>query len=111
MDSESDRLTITVVGGLPAVVLLAGELDPATAPAFDRALQEAWDLEPGPIVVDLARVTFIDSSGLRALIAAHKRMTPHALVLRNPSEFAMRLLEVTGLRDTFNVDRGAAAEG
>jgi len=48
------------------VVSVTGELDMATAPALHQAVERAQD--QGPIVVDLRDLTFIDSTGIRALI-------------------------------------------
>ncbi|MEV6448415.1 STAS domain-containing protein [Amycolatopsis sp. NPDC051716] len=60
--------TRTTSGG--AVVTVEGELDVATAPRL-RAEVAALVLQPGQVlVVDLAGVTFCDSSGISALIAA-----------------------------------------
>ncbi|HET6704853.1 STAS domain-containing protein [Amycolatopsis sp.] len=57
--------------GTGAVVTVAGELDVATTPRF-RAGIDALALAPGQLlVVDLGEVTFCDSSGISALIAAH----------------------------------------
>lgn len=56
--------------GAGAVVTVEGELDVATAPRL-RAGVAALALGPGQLlVVDLAGVTFCDSSGISALIAA-----------------------------------------
>ncbi|MBE8522699.1 STAS domain-containing protein [Amycolatopsis sp. H6(2020)] len=56
--------------GAGAVVTVEGELDVATAPRL-RAGVAALVLRPGQrLVVDLAGVTFCDSSGISALIAA-----------------------------------------
>ncbi|KDN19148.1 STAS domain-containing protein [Amycolatopsis rifamycinica] len=56
--------------GAGAVVTVLGELDVATAPRL-RAGIEALTLAAGQrLVVDLAGVTFCDSSGISALIAA-----------------------------------------
>ncbi|GHG12588.1 MULTISPECIES: STAS domain-containing protein [Amycolatopsis] len=60
----------TVTTGTGAVVTVAGELDVATAPRF-RAGVAALALARGQVlVVDLGGVTFCDSSGISALIAA-----------------------------------------
>ncbi len=48
------------------VVSLTGELDMASAAALHQAIERAQ--EQGPIVVDLRDLTFIDSTGIRALI-------------------------------------------
>ena len=48
------------------VVSLTGELDMATAPAVQEAVERAQG--EGPIAVDLRELTFIDSTGIRALL-------------------------------------------
>lgn len=55
-----------------------GELDLATAGALDEALR-AWLDDPagGELVVDLSGVTFMDSSGLRAVLVASSEATEH----------------------------------
>jgi anti-anti-sigma factor len=50
---------------------LAGELDLAGIEHLDEALREARD-HAGHVQVDLRDLVFIDSSGLRALMALHK---------------------------------------
>ncbi|MEA2264490.1 MAG: anti-sigma factor antagonist [Solirubrobacteraceae bacterium] len=50
-----------------------GELDVGTAPALDRALIEAEASAARTIVLDIEAVSFIDSTGLRALLAAQAR--------------------------------------
>ena len=52
------------------VLALAGELDCATAPSLESALDEllaaGWD----DVVLDVARLAFVDSTGLVAVLAA-----------------------------------------
>jgi anti-sigma B factor antagonist len=55
-----------------AVVVIRGELDLATAPDLDAALMELLDAGQD-VVVDLRELEFMDSTGLRALVAAHTR--------------------------------------
>jgi anti-anti-sigma factor len=69
-----------------------GDVDVATAPMLLIALSR---LEEDARVLDLAEVSFMDSSGLRALITAHRRY-PH-LVFENPSEAVRRILDVSGV--------------
>jgi anti-anti-sigma factor len=54
-------------------VVLAGELDIASAPEFEEGLQKIEAGAPGLLVLDLRKVEFIDSTGLRAVIAADER--------------------------------------
>ncbi len=62
-----------------------------------------------PIVIDLAAVEFIDSSGLRSLLAASRRAEGRGttVVLRKPSTGVMRLLSITGTTEQFEIE-GAA---
>ena len=69
-----------------------GELDTDTARYLDAVVE---DLDGEPIVLDLAAVSFIDSSGIRALLRARQRH--NALRIENPSPQAGKVLEMTGL--------------
>lgn len=55
------------------VVVLRGEADLDAIAAMDESFDQAA-AHPGPIVVDLADLDFLDSSGLRALIQGHSRV-------------------------------------
>ncbi|MGW4063190.1 STAS domain-containing protein [Amycolatopsis sp. NPDC004747] len=56
--------------GTGAVVTVAGELDVASAPQLRAGVAEAVLADGHLLVVDLGAVTFCDSSGISALIAA-----------------------------------------
>jgi stage II sporulation protein AA (anti-sigma F factor antagonist) len=75
---------------------LSGELDIYRAQAVREALESELH---GTLVLDMAGVTFIDESGLALLISTVKRLHRQggSLVLRNPSDQIMRVLEMTGL--------------
>jgi len=63
---EPPELHLTALGADGHTVLaVAGEMDIATAPEFTAALRE--QLAGGPVLLDLRRLTFMDSSGVRAL--------------------------------------------
>jgi anti-anti-sigma factor len=82
------------------VVRLEGEIDAATAPALLRRLEA----EPVVRVLDMERVTFLDSSGLKVLtIANRSRDSDGPLMLRAPSASVRRLLDIAGLADTFGI--------
>lgn len=98
--------------GSDAVVRLAGELDPHSADALADALDGLAPGEGGAggglerVVLDLSGIEFIDSSGLRVVLAARERLAAEgaALVLRAPSEAVHRLLEITDLLDRLDIE-------
>ena len=63
---------VAVSTGNP-VVTLSGEIDLATARGVSSAL-EPWVRAGGPVIVDVSEVTFMDSTGLHALIKAAKAL-------------------------------------
>ena len=104
MASESNRFQVVLEGGDPPVLALSGELDPASAPTLDAAVDAALAEGASALVMDLGGLSFIDSAGLRSLLAAHRRLAPQALHVRNPTAFAVHLLSITGLDQEFRLD-------
>lgn len=79
-------------------LLLEGELDLAGAPQMESSLAAAeWD-GPSRLVIDLSRLEFIDSTGLRLLLQADARAKERGceLVLRPGQQAVQRVFEVTG---------------
>jgi len=87
-------------------VRLAGDLDLASAAAAWEAIDAAVT-RGGRVVIDLAEVTFLDSSGLKVLVAARARAaaTGTSLALARPSPATERVLDITGLTDRFDIER------
>ncbi|BAL90057.1 hypothetical protein AMIS_48370 [Actinoplanes missouriensis 431] len=91
------------------VVEIRGTLDTATVDAVRGELLVVLQREhPRTLVVDLMFVTFMDSTGIGALVTAHEaaRDVGGRVQLRNPSEFVHRQLRVTGLCDLFGLPSG-----
>jgi anti-anti-sigma factor len=65
-----------------ATVWLSGELDIATVPLAERALRVAEQADARELVIDLSQVRFIDSTGLRCVLGAHRRATELGRVLK-----------------------------
>ncbi len=78
---------------------LNGEIDAHTAPDLESALSERLATGASTVVLDIAGVTFMDSSGLRVVIAATEtaRAAGGDLVLDGPQSTVQRLIEVSGL--------------
>jgi anti-sigma B factor antagonist len=86
------------------VVHLAGELDLYNAHLVRDELIAAAGREPERLVVELSRLTFIDSTGLGVLIEARTRMSNRrAFLLVGPGLEARRALEISGLNRHFAV--------
>jgi anti-sigma B factor antagonist len=72
----------------------SGELDIATVPLLEAAFDEAGD---APVLLDLAGITFIDSTGLQLLLRLSERAGGRLQITSSPA--LERLLEITGVRD------------
>jgi anti-sigma B factor antagonist len=92
------------------VVSLAGELDLYNAEDVRAALLECCAEEPVVLVLDLAEVTFIDSTALGVLIEARSRLADRdGFRLAAPGLETRRALEVSGLDKHFAVHDTVAA--
>jgi anti-sigma B factor antagonist len=88
------------------VVSVAGELDLAAAPVLiERAMQALQTPTCRSLTIELAGVTFADSTTLGALVTIRNTSIAldKALVLTNVSARLLRLFELTGLRDVFEI--------
>jgi anti-anti-sigma factor len=95
-------------------VCVAGELDLSTSAALDRELDDLIaDGARTSIVLDLGKVSFLDSTGLRSLWTArqHALSTGGMLVLDEPSEPVLRVLRTTRLDKVFHVRSTDAGPG
>ncbi len=104
--AESDGFTVSS-GEIDGLVMLtvSGELDLATAPSLMAAVTELASAGGPPAVIDLSHVTFCDSSGLGALIAARQLLpAENSLVLRQPSASVRKLLALTGMTRMFTIE-------
>jgi anti-anti-sigma factor len=101
------RLSVTAAARDGEVSLtLEGELDLASVGELEQRLAAAQAQAPRRLVVDLRRLAFIDSSGLRAIIQAdaHARAQGTDLVLRPGGESIQRVFELTGALDALHFE-------
>jgi len=89
--------------GESAVVVPTGELDLATAPALEEALERAFEGGSARAVLDLRELEFIDSSGLRTLLTARRRAddAEAAFSLVAGHRGLERTLEIAGVHKVF----------
>ena len=88
-----------------ALVAIAGELDIATVPHVSAALEAEPAASAGAVAVDLTGVTFMDSTGLAALVKLEHALAARAgrLAVACPEGPARLLLDVTGLAEQLAV--------
>jgi len=88
------------------VMILAGELDLASAPTLERELREAEATRPARLVIDLAGLAFMDSTGLQALLRARERANAddHRLSLRHAVHQVRRVFELTKTTNAFTFE-------
>ncbi len=87
--------------GRSACIVPAGELDIATAPELERAIADAAEAGDNRIVLDLRKLTFMDSTGLRTLVqtnAQARRDGFELVIVRGPRQID-KLFAVSGLDD------------
>jgi anti-sigma B factor antagonist len=86
-------------------VTVRGEIDAATADTFYQRLADVASGSPRRLVIDLAGVDFLDSSGPRAFVRLRKALPGHCLVILRSAHLRTRqVFELTGLGTAFEFD-------
>lgn len=87
-----------------AVLNAEGRLDTTTAPELERVITE---ILPGltELVLNLEKLEYISSAGLRVLLSAQKAMNIRGkMSVSNVSETIMEIFEVTGFSDILSIE-------
>jgi anti-sigma B factor antagonist len=103
MDDTSE-LTVdisTTPEGQP-LVAIAGDLDVQSSATLTAAIDGLVSEDTGFVVVDLAGVPFMDSSGFGALLGIHRAGA--AILVRNPSRQVRQLLDVVGVPGVVDIE-------
>ena len=98
-ESEALAVTVTQQGRTSAVVAAGGELDMDTATLLHHQLAAQVTQGRVNLVLDLAGVPFMDSSGLNIVLRAmsETRQLDGCLLLASPTDTVRRLLDLTGV--------------
>jgi anti-sigma B factor antagonist len=105
-DSASEfQLAIWERESESVTIVLSGELDLASAPRLRNVLADLVACGMRHVIVDLANLSFIDSTGIGILVADLKRLREDggSLTVRNAAPQAYRIFEMTGLIDLLSV--------
>lgn len=109
LDPPSDQIIALSVATTEtsARVSTAGEVDSSSAPALHAELDRLLDAGFRQLTVDLDGVTFLDSAGLCALAAVHRRAVNEGARLRILASHraVIRPMQITGLWDLLAVER------
>jgi anti-anti-sigma factor len=84
------------------VLRLLGELDLSNIDRLRPEIDVVIGGGPPALVIDLAGVTFMDSSGIALLIDTSQRIASSSV--RNPSTVIRRIIEATGLSDVLRLE-------
>ena len=104
-DGAEKTLTVSIEDSADgaAIVILSGELDLGTVPRMEGALLEQLEQRPA-VLVDLSGLSFIDSSGIAALIEAKRGADGIPLgFLVGPGSQVDRVFGIAGIGDTLRL--------
>ncbi len=104
METTRIETSLRHQGDVPVLDVI-GEIDIYTTPQFKEAVSAAIDENKPAIVINMAQVTYMDSSGFGTLLSATKRLRPldGALYLSGCNEAIQRMLQITRLNTIFGV--------
>ena len=98
------RIEVSEQDGIQ-VVRIHGNLDSASSNDFESELNSLLDRGASRLIIDLEKVSYTTSSGLRVLLATAKklRQTSGELVVSNLSPVVTDVFEVSGLSTLFRI--------
>jgi len=109
MDDQSAGVVRVQLDGGCVLISVVGEFDMRLHDSFVQAVERGG----GDVVVDLSETTFLDSSGLRSLLAgqrdAHRRGS--RLIVDRASDLARTSIEICGLAEHLALDRPVIEAG
>ncbi len=105
--SKPPPRNVTIVSQDESVTIVeaTGDINLAHSPAFHQTLLAIVDKEPPRLVLRLGRVSYLDSSGVGALVDIAKRVSRYAgtLVLVAPNARVRGIFEITRLTRFFHI--------
>lgn len=82
---------------------IEGRLDTVTAPELESELGDLSDV--GELVIDMKKLEYISSAGLRVILKAQKIMNVNgSMKLKNVGENVMEVFEITGFSDFLTIE-------
>jgi anti-sigma B factor antagonist len=103
LSSGSFRTVEESIDDETQMVIIHGDVDLKTARNFRGALDDAAQDGKPRLIVDMSEVPFMDSSGLAALMGAHKALRAQTRMVVVVPDNLRRIFEVTKLDDILAV--------
>lgn len=114
--SAAERPNVLAVdvhdGADGASLQLSGDLDLSSSPQFEQALASVLSTPRQRLTIDLQRLSFVDSCGLRAILAAQRECEQAGCELALiAGEQAKRLFDLTGVSESLPLSDPPGAQG
>lgn len=101
---ETEMKISSSMNGSSLSVALEGRLDTTTAPELEQALKDSMGAAT-ELTLDLARLDYISSAGLRVLLSAQKTMSGKGgMKVKNVNEIVKEVFDVTGFADILVIE-------
>ncbi len=87
------------------VVRLSGRLDLSKSESFENAVVERIQAEPRNLVINLSKVTYMSSSGIRALLASYRQLgaVDRRMCLCEVSPVVKKVMDVVEIGQVFSI--------
>lgn len=91
--------------GSELTIALEGRLDTTTAPQLEAELSNSLN-EVKALTIDMKKLVYISSAGLRVLLKTQKIMNKQGtMVVKNISQEIQDIFEVTGFDEILNIEK------
>ncbi len=91
------------INGNELEIALEGRLDTITAPELEASVKEELNTV-SKCVIDLSKLEYVSSAGLRVLLTMHKALAgKDGLVVKSANETVSEVFEVTGFSDILTI--------
>lgn len=93
-----------VVNNDQLILQIEGRLDTLTAPILESVINSVG-LEVKELVIDMEKLEYVSSAGLRVILSAHKKMTRlGSMKIINVCENVMEVFEITGFSQILTIN-------
>ena len=86
------------------VLSLEGELNTVSAPEFEEVIKNELN-NVDSLIIDLAKLSYLSSAGLRVLLVAQKVMVKKGgMIVRHPNKEVMEIFALTGFSNVLDIE-------